>query len=147
MQDHYQVLDVGRHAEQAEILKAYRGSVRRCHPDLNPDDEDAKRQFHRVQIAFDVLSDPVKRRAYDPDEAPLKRPRAGKSARRTKSYRAPSMEEVILQRSAWHAQTKKAFSPVMDDESAIRLLKIATMGVTVAAYLGLVLFVLTVPGF
>ena len=48
-----------------DIQKAYRKLAREYHPDLNPDDETAKRKFQAVPSAFDVLSDPQKRQMYD----------------------------------------------------------------------------------
>jgi len=64
-EDYYKTLGVPRNASQAEIQKAYRELARKYHPDLNPDDKDAKRKFQQVQAAFDVLNDPEKREMYD----------------------------------------------------------------------------------
>lgn len=64
-EDYYQILGVSRTADKAEIDKAYRRMARKYHPDLNPDDKDAKRKFQQVQRAYEVLSDPEKRKLYD----------------------------------------------------------------------------------
>lgn len=64
-EDYYKTLGVPRNASQAEIQKAYRELARKYHPDLHPDDKDAKRKFQQVQAAFDVLNDPEKREMYD----------------------------------------------------------------------------------
>ncbi len=64
-EDHYGVLGVSRNASQADIQKAYRELARKYHPDLNPDDNAAKKKFQQVQAAFDVLNDPSKREMYD----------------------------------------------------------------------------------
>jgi len=64
-EDYYKVLGVRRDASQADIQKAYRDLARKYHPDLHPDDKDAKRKFQQVQTAFDVLNDPEKREMYD----------------------------------------------------------------------------------
>lgn len=63
--DYYKVLGVKRGATDAEIRKAYRELARKYHPDLNPDDAEAKRRFQEVQEAFETLSDPQKREMYD----------------------------------------------------------------------------------
>ncbi len=64
-EDFYKTLDVSRGATDEELQKAYRGLARKYHPDLHPDDKDAKRKFQEVQRAFDVLSDSKKRELYD----------------------------------------------------------------------------------
>jgi DnaJ-class molecular chaperone len=64
-EDYYKTLGVPKNASQAEIQKAYRELARKYHPDLNPDDRDARRKFQQVQTAFEVLNDPEKREMYD----------------------------------------------------------------------------------
>jgi hypothetical protein len=64
-EDYYTVLGVRRDASLEQIAEAYRRMARKCHPDANPDDPQAERQFMKVQAAFEVLSDPAKRAAYD----------------------------------------------------------------------------------
>jgi len=63
--DHYATLGVPRTASQEEVQKAYRKMARKYHPDMNPDDATAKKKFQEVQAAYDVLSDPEKRKRYD----------------------------------------------------------------------------------
>lgn len=63
--DYYSTLGVSRDASAADIQKAYRKLARKYHPDMNPDDKDAKKKFQEVQTAFDVLSDNKKREMYD----------------------------------------------------------------------------------
>lgn len=63
--DPYKVLQVDKNASQADISKAYRQLARKYHPDLNPDDEAAKKKFQEVQSAFDILGDEKKRKQYD----------------------------------------------------------------------------------
>src|SRR5438067_5262430 len=61
----YDVLGVAKNASADEIKKAYRKLARQYHPDRNPDDPAAEAKFKEVQTAYDVLSDPEKRKQYD----------------------------------------------------------------------------------
>lgn len=64
-QDYYQTLGVPKNASAADLQKAYRRLARKHHPDLAEDKQQAKEQFQKIQQAYDVLSDPEKRRRYD----------------------------------------------------------------------------------
>jgi molecular chaperone DnaJ len=63
--DYYDILGVSRSATTEEIKKAYRQLALRDHPDRNPDDKDAGARFREAAEAYEVLSDPSKRRTYD----------------------------------------------------------------------------------
>jgi len=63
--DYYKVLGIDKKATISDIKKAYRKLARKYHPDLNPNDADAKKNFQQINEANEVLSDPEKRKKYD----------------------------------------------------------------------------------
>lgn len=65
MRDLYDVLGVPRNATADEIRKAYRAIALTCHPDRVGNDSDAVARFREATSAYEVLSDPHKRRRYD----------------------------------------------------------------------------------
>jgi hypothetical protein len=65
MKDHYKVLGISGEATPEEIKRAYLGHVKKWHPDRNPHDPLSHEMMKMYNIAFDVLSDPNMRLAYD----------------------------------------------------------------------------------
>jgi len=63
--DYYDVLGLRRGASEQEIKRAYRKLARKYHPDVNPGDKTAEARFKEISEAYEVLSDPEKRRRYD----------------------------------------------------------------------------------
>jgi DnaJ-class molecular chaperone len=63
--DYYEVLGVGRDANKAEVKTAFRRLARELHPDVNDHDPEAEEKFKAAAEAYEVLSDPERRRAYD----------------------------------------------------------------------------------
>ncbi|NTW33036.1 MAG: J domain-containing protein [Bacteroidetes bacterium] len=63
--DYYKILGIDKTATQEDIKKAFRKLARKYHPDLNPNDKDAKLNFQQINEANEVLSDPEKRKKYD----------------------------------------------------------------------------------
>jgi molecular chaperone DnaJ len=63
--DFYEILGVNRDCSEDEIKKAYRKLAMKHHPDRNPDNPKAEAQFKEAKEAYEALSDPQKRAAYD----------------------------------------------------------------------------------
>src|SRR5579883_3474249 len=63
--DYYETLGVSRDATDDKIKQAYRKLARKYHPDVNLGDKSAEEQFKAINEAYEVLSDPEKRKKYD----------------------------------------------------------------------------------
>jgi curved DNA-binding protein len=84
--DLYSVLDVAKTASDEEIRRAYRKLARKLHPDLNPGNKAAEERFKEMSAAYDVLSDPEKRKLYD--EFGHDGLRSGFDAEQARAYRS-----------------------------------------------------------
>jgi len=63
--DYYDVLGLKKNATAAELKKAFRKLARKYHPDVNPNDKASEQKFKEMNEAYEVLSDPKKRKQYD----------------------------------------------------------------------------------
>src|SRR6266516_6755568 len=81
----YEFLGVAEDASADEIKSAYRRLARRYHPDRNQGDSISAERFTRIKTAYDVLSDPERRNAYDasrPKPSPTRQARTSALRRR-----------------------------------------------------------------
>lgn len=63
--DYYKILGIAKTATPKDVKNAYRKLARKYHPDLNPNDKEAKKNFQQINEANEVLSDPEKRKKFD----------------------------------------------------------------------------------
>ena len=63
--DYYRILGVSREASDEDIKKAYRKLVFEHHPDRNPEKAEAEGRIREINVAYEVVGDPEKRRTYD----------------------------------------------------------------------------------
>jgi curved DNA-binding protein CbpA len=87
--DLYRVLGVPPDASHAEIVHAYRRQIRAVHPDARPSDPDASARFRALAQAYEVLSDPARRDAYDKQRPKRARPAPAPSRRPAPPRRYP----------------------------------------------------------
>jgi curved DNA-binding protein len=88
--DYYKILGIDKGATEKEIKSAYRKMARKHHPDLNPNNAEAEKQFKQVNEANEVLSDPEKRKKYD---------KYGENWQHGEAYEQQSRQQQSQQRS------------------------------------------------
>lgn len=97
--NHYDALGISSNASKQEIKAAFYNLSKKHHPDVNPHDEHAAQKFSTISNAYDILSDPVKRRDYDHEL--LSRP----------SSTSPSDPYVSYDRTSVYSQRARAHRP------------------------------------
>ena len=63
--DYYEILGISRNANENEIKRAYRKLAKKYHPDTNPGNQQAEKKFKEITEAYDILSNPEKKKLYD----------------------------------------------------------------------------------
>ena len=98
MNELYQRLGVSPGAGAEEIKKAYRRLAKELHPDLHPGDPGAETKFKEINEAYELLSDPEKRRTYDRVQQAARQTAGGAARARTGQSRAPRGEPMDFSR-------------------------------------------------
>jgi curved DNA-binding protein CbpA len=125
--DLYSLLGVTRGASQDDIRRAYRKLVLKHHPDKNPGDHSAEERFKEIQQAYEVLSNPEKRREYDQrlhasSTRSSGRPRAGAGARTGGEAATTVNLSDLLRKHADRSDRPQQGSGQLRDEDVARLL-------------------------
>jgi curved DNA-binding protein CbpA len=132
----YSVLGLSRGASQDDIRGAYRKLVREHHPDTNPDDPSAEERFKEIQQAYEVLSNPEKRREYDQRFHASTARRASRPRARTEQERVTTVDlSDILRKLADRSGQSQEGSRGLQDEELARLAKM--LGVHISRISGL----------
>jgi hypothetical protein len=149
--DHYALLGVARDASPAEIRAAFRALARRWHPDFNPGDQAAERRMQALNVAFETLSCPLRRRDYDRQlAAPARQAPAAAAAgtRRARPMRAAEQAEAWARaraareaRARWEAARPRPRRTTVSADSLGPVLTAVTVGLV-----GLALFWHALPG-
>lgn len=90
--NHYKTLEIPPQATLSEVKKAYRFLARKYHPDVNANAAQATEYFQEIQLAYEVLGNPMKRRSYDNEMK-----HAGQSVFNSKENSLNSPEQILKQ--------------------------------------------------
>ena len=122
--NYYSALGVSRNADLKEIKAAFRRLARQYHPDLNPDDPISAEKFKQISQAYDILSDPAKRRRYDLRSSFDRGQAAARTSRQTSpnTYGAiPRTAQDFYRRAGLRVQNKEYSQAIEDYTKAIKL--------------------------
>ena len=119
VEDYYSILQVSPHAPIKDIKASFRRLARLYHPDLNPDDIEAVEKFKHISQAYEILSDPSKRRRYDRE---LKFKSSQRIPRQTTQPETnPETAQDYYQRGINQSQKKDYQKAIEDYTKAIEL--------------------------
>ncbi|MCB9201912.1 MAG: J domain-containing protein [Flavobacteriales bacterium] len=108
--DYYKVLGIDKSASQDEIKKAYRKLARKYHPDINPNDNDAKVKFQQINEANEVLSNAEKRKKYDKYGKDWQHAEAYEQAQKNSNYQKSSASNPNYQQYSSEDFSESDFS-------------------------------------
>jgi curved DNA-binding protein CbpA len=131
--DPYELLGVPRDASGDDIRKAYRRLARQHHPDANPDAPEAEEHFKEIQQAYEILSNPEKKRQYDERLRSSARKRRGGSrmgtvgSARTKNTTQVDLADLLAKlgnQSGNRASGHKEFGGSLSGNDVARIAKV-----------------------
>jgi curved DNA-binding protein CbpA len=126
----YSVLGLSRGASQDDIRTAHRKLVREHHPDINPGDATAEERFKEIQQAYEVLSNPEKRREYDQrfHASAARRsdkPRAGTGARtEQETVTTVDLSDILRKLADRSGRSQDGSRRLQDEEEVARLARV-----------------------
>ncbi len=121
--NYYSTLEVSKDADIKKIKTAFRRLARQYHPDLNPDDPISAEKFKQISQAYDVLSDPTKRRRYDLSFSFNQRQTSTSYTNRQTNHNNPKPKTAqdFYLRGTLRTQKKEYFQAIEDYTEAIKL--------------------------